>query len=412
MVLQWTKTLLLTAFVMMIMAMVDCNAFTSVVVVIPHCSQRRKAPQTLNAAASAESSIVNVASTESAVATLKTVLEREYLSFFDPMRTEYYDTKVTFDDPMTSLAGVAAYQNNVDLLASRTFLGKLLFDDAGILLHSVTGGQVNPINGSIQDIITRWTLRVTVKLLPWTPTATFTGVSIYKVTPSSTPQGVIIVGQTDYWDSVNLIKGGSYGPIDKTIAITDFLNQLRPGGFQAATAAPELPYTLLRRGNGYQVRRYPSYTGVRIKYGRRDEGFGSLGAFTKGMSPLGPALMTVQNKEASDKFMLWPLSYCQPGQDSPPPVPLAVEKSNDPQWRKCQLLTVPSTVVAVADFSDASMEPVVRKADRLLRDALARDGIDAPVVDGVQFAQYDAIFSMGKRRGEVWIVFVGLQTIL
>lgn len=342
--------------------------------------------------------------TEASVATLKKVLEREYVSFFDPMRTEYYSKDVTFDDPMTNLRGVAAYQTNVDMLASRTPLGKFLFENASINLHSVTGGEVNA-DGSIQDIMTRWTLRVTAKVLPWTPTARFSGVSIYKVqSVPTTPEGVTIVGQTDYWDSVNLQKNGTYGPVDKAIAVGDFLNQLKPGGFQAATAAPELPYTLLRRGNGYEVRRYPSYSAVRIKYGRRDEGFGSLGAFTKGMSPLGPAIMTVQNREASDKLMLWPLSYCRPGQEAPEPVQLAIEKSrDDPQWRKCELLVIPSTVVAVAEFSDASMEPVVRKADRLLRDALERDGITAPPVDGVKFAQYDAIFSMGKRRGEVWI---------
>jgi hypothetical protein len=51
---------------------------------------------------------------------------------------------------------------------------------------------------------------------------------------------------------------------------------------------------------------------------------------------------------------------------------------------------------------DASMEPVVRKADKELRELLARDGL-APAGDALQFAQYDAIFSMGRRRGEVWI---------
>jgi hypothetical protein len=111
----------------------------------------------------------------------------------------------------------------------------------------------------------------------------------------------------------------------------DFLGQLKPGGFVATSAAPELPYQLLRRGNGYEVRRYPSFSAVRIKYDRRDEGFGTLGAFTKGksyriytqnarpivpyvythiqrrtvgMNPLSPAIMQVQN--SSDKFMLWP----------------------------------------------------------------------------------------------------------
>jgi hypothetical protein len=36
---------------------------------------------------------------------------------------------------------------------------------------------------------------------------------------------------------------------------------------------------------------------------------------------------------------------------------------------------------------------------------LQRDGLDASLEseDRVQFAQYDAIFSLGKRCGEVWI---------
>ena len=64
---------------------------------------------------------------KSSVADLKKVLEREYISFFDPMEREYYSPTVSFDDPMTSLAGVDAYQNNVDMLASRTLMGKFLF---------------------------------------------------------------------------------------------------------------------------------------------------------------------------------------------------------------------------------------------------------------------------------------------
>jgi hypothetical protein len=51
------------------------------------------------------------------------------------------------------------------------------------------------------------------------------------------------------------------------------------------------------------------------------------------------------------------------------------------------------------------MEPVVRKADRELRELLERDGLvsSRDSEELVRFAQYDAIFSMGKRRGEVWI---------
>merc|ERR1712087_345249 len=70
--------------------------------------------------------------------------------------------------------------------------------------------------------------------------------------------------------------------------------------------------------------------------------------------------------------------------------------------------TLESQVMAVGYFADASMEPVVRMADRKLRECLERDGLVPESTgdgseDGVMFAQYDAIFSMGKRRGEVWI---------
>ena len=75
------------------------------------------------------------------------------------------------------------------------------------------------------------------------------------------------------------------------------------------------------------------------------------------------------------------------------------------QAKGCELETMPSQVIAVGSFSDASMEPVVRKADRLLREALQRDGLKPqPGSESrVTFAQYDAVYSMGKRRGEVWV---------
>ena len=223
------------------------------------------------------------------VSGLKRVLEREYASFFDPMRREYYAPDVTFLDPMTTLAGVDAYQGNVDMLASRTLLGKVLFEDAGIVLHGVEGGEISEDGSEVSDLLTRWTLRLTAKVIPWRPTARFTGVSIYRVEADpSSEVGVQIMGQTDYWDSVNIKpgSGGDYGPVDKGRAISDFLDQLRPGGMVAVSAAPELPYQLLRRGDGYEVRSYPAYSGVRIPYTRRDEGFGSLGAFTSGEAPI------------------------------------------------------------------------------------------------------------------------------
>lgn len=334
---------------------------------------------------------------------LKKVLEREYVSFFSPMERSYYSGTVSFDDPMTSLSGVDSYQNNVDMLASRTLFGKFLFQDAGIVLHSVTGGEVKE-DGSISNIITRWTLRVAVKVLPWQPTARFTGISVYEVSPGGA-EGVVVKHQTDYWDSINIQKGGNYEKVDKAIAIQDFLDQLKPNNGAAAAAGMELPYQLLRRGKDYEVRRYPTFTAATIPYDRRDEGYDVLATITKGVVPLAPALMEVPNDD-SKKTMSWPLAYAAPGQLSPPKVPQSVlDKSMEPVWSDCEISTSPSKVVAVGSFSDASVAPIVRKADAKLRGALLRDGISIPERSkaSVKFAQYDAIFSLGKRRGEVWI---------
>jgi hypothetical protein len=219
--------------------------------------------------------------TEQAVGKLKKVLEREYVSFFNPMKREYYAKDVSFDDPMASLSGVDAYQNNVDMLSSRTLLGNLLFRDASIALHSVTGGEVSPTDGVISNIITRWTLRFCFKALPWAPTARFSGISLYEVSKGGS-EGVLVNRQTDYWDSINIGSGGEYGKVGKGVAISDFLNQLKPDNGNAAAAGPEVPYQLLRRGNGYEIRRYPSYTVATIPYDRRDEGYDVLATITKG----------------------------------------------------------------------------------------------------------------------------------
>jgi hypothetical protein len=352
------------------------------------------------------------------VSKLKRVLEQEYISFFNPMIDSWYAQDVTFNDPMTSLSGVDSYRNNVDMLAGRTLMGRILFDGAGINLHSVTGGEVvEDSNGKekIEDIITRWTLKVTAKVLPWKPQAVFSGVSVYKVQPGGS-QGITIVGQTDYWDSINIKPNTSslsplqqYEKVPTSVAINDFLSQLKPDGFLAPAAAPELPYLLLRRGDGYEVRKYPGFVGIETPYQRRDYGFGSLGAFAKGMNPLAPSLMKVWNddNDAKDKTMMWPLEFARPGEgsDAPSPPALAVEKAGDGQWKKVTIATRSESVIAIRTFEDAAMGPVVRNCDRELRELLKRDGlVPRNESDGyVVFAQYDAVHSMGKRRSEVWV---------
>ena len=93
---------------------------------------------------------------------------------------------------------------------------------------------------------------------------------------------------------------------------------------------------------------------MKLPYNRRDEGFGSLGAFTKGMSPLSPALMDVQKDDISDKYMMWPLTFMKPGDEEGKGLDVpedALEKAGQGQWRTLKVVNVPSKVVAIREFS-------------------------------------------------------------
>ncbi len=126
----------------------------------------------------------------------------------------------------------------------------------------------------------------------------------------------------------------------------------------------------------------------------------------EGANPLAPSLQQVPNRDGDEKTMSWPLTFAPPGEISPTPVKKVVlDKVKEPIWSVCEIETIPSRVVAVGTYADASVAPIVRRADKELRDACKRDGIKvAPqTANFVKFAQYDAIYSLGKRRGEVWI---------
>ena len=68
-------------------------------------------PQT-NLLSAVEAPASNAASELSARASrLKKVLEKEYITFFDPMVDSWYAPGVSFRDPMTSLSGVDSCEN-------------------------------------------------------------------------------------------------------------------------------------------------------------------------------------------------------------------------------------------------------------------------------------------------------------
>jgi len=127
------------------------------------------------------------------------------------------------------------------------------------------------------------------------------------------------------------------------------------------------------------------------------------------MNPMAPAIVSVGPDE---KTMMWPLSYALPGQDAPPPVDAAAKAADSSS--SFRIVTVPERVVAVQRFSGSIVEPVVRRVDGELRESLQRDGLvvaaatshdddEDAAVRLLEFAQYDAVHSMGQRRSEVHI---------
>jgi hypothetical protein len=343
------------------------------------------------------------------------------------MQTEYYSPAVTFEDPMTSLSGVQSYQDNVDMLASRTLMGKLFFQDARIILHQITGGDVvvdgdddgpvEPKKGDtmrkppgirIQPITTRWTLKLTVTILPWKPTATFSGISVYNLIPVDKQPMVQIIKQTDYWDAINILpmSQGQYHKVPSSLAVGHFLQQLAPRGPASQAAGQvEVPYTLLRKGNGYDVRSYPAMTVVSLPYTRREEGYDLLGSFIQKSraTSLSPLVLEVDTSQ-SLKIMSWPVSYALPN-ESEESVVSVYPLAGTSLWENVSVRRIPPSIVAIGAFQDASVEPVVRRMDQELRKALERDGLVPKDISSttLRFAQYDAVFSMGTRRGEVWI---------
>eukprot|EP01039_Chlorochromonas_danica_P008498 gene8498-9367_t len=338
-------------------------------------------------------------------------LTQEYATFFQPMQKEIYSPNVEFIDPLNSFSGIQKYQDNVDLLGGRAGLGKQLFEDASIALHNVKTIPESLI------IETRWTLQVTVKVLPWRPRARFTGISRYHLHPDNGK----IVKQVDYWDSVNLING-VYSIQDRMEGVKDFWAQVQPSP-SASLAAPELPYELLRRARYYEVRRYPEIIAAETSYRSRPEGYDRLASYCSGSNSItkkveffAPTLMKIMDTVGSSdgssdgrvKVMSWPLRYLLPGQDQP----FLIDSLPEPSIPGVNIVRHPSKVVAVLKFERPATEPSVKQATEELTIALQRDGLLETTLASSNgdrtnrsliVGQFDALFSLNKRRNEVWI---------
>jgi hypothetical protein len=121
------------------------------------------------------------------------------------------------------------------------------------------------------------------------------------------------------------------------------------------------------------------------------------------VSYFSPTLMKIIDRNgARDKFMSWPLQYAAPGKtlDSLPALPI-------PTIPSLEIQEVPAKVFAITRFEVAATEPVVRGFTAQLLDDLRRDGLIATSAalssQELIVGQYDALFSLNKRRNEVWV---------
>jgi len=323
---------------------------------------------------------------------LKACLIREYTSFFQPFERNYYKSDVQFIDPLNTITGVQKYQDNVDLLGGRTLLGKLLFSEASINLYSIE-------DPAPLELLTRWSLKVCFKILPWKPVARFTGISKYILDSDAK-----VVQQNDYWDSANL-SAGEYKQVDFVTAAKVFIGQLSPEQTASNAMGAELPYELLRRGRNYEVRRYPSYQACFTTYETRPEGYDRLGSYTGGenaarerLKPLTPSLLSI-SKDGKSKTMEWPLRFLMPAENT-----FGGQVLPQPGSERIQLKDVKSKVFAVYTFSSPTTEQYVKYWNSELEQAIMKDNLVSENQANDYFlAQYDAIFSLQKRRNEVWI---------
>ena len=95
----------------------------------PHGQHARARPATLSEVVATAPDTAFAAKKAALIAGLK----REYSSFFSPMEMELYDPDVSFNDPLVSFTGTSAFKANVDMLSGGSAIGKLLFDDCGLV---------------------------------------------------------------------------------------------------------------------------------------------------------------------------------------------------------------------------------------------------------------------------------------
>jgi len=214
-------------------------------------------------------------------AALKKRMAEEYKSFFRPFRGESYGSDMTFRDPLISTKGKDTYQWMIEMLAGSNFVGSQLFSDGFLDLHAI-----EEVPEDEYKMRTRWTAGLKFKMVPWTPTIYFTGISEYTLDANAQ-----VLGQRDYWDTVNLVDDGRYATEPIFSGYGDMAEQMTPPFMRKGAEPPMVSsgeWTLLRRAHKYRV--YRARDGTVFALGHPDAASADVGEISRalrkhGLSP-------------------------------------------------------------------------------------------------------------------------------
>lgn len=286
-------------------------------------------------------------------------LERELPGMFtsDSANYEMYSRDVLFEDPLNKFRGTKRYASNISFLKESP-----VFTNAKFYLHS---------SGTLPErnvVRTRWTLQMTVAALPWKPTVVFTGLSDYRVDPSSK----MVVGHFDYWDSLS--SSGFFSPP----AVVDLVSQCTPGSVLPFESLPS--FVLLRRTQRLQVWKFDSdVTLIPVSNFRMNDGVESKTIFQPVLESTGTTA-TLDNSDYENRN---------------------VSQQNAKRISRC---------VAVARVSgDTPSHREVQSVARTLRSAITDAPFTEATDDSWLWVRTIPKVGSGKRFNFVWIELSGVN---
>eukprot|EP00898_Chlorokybus_atmophyticus_P007464 jgi/Chlat1/7719/Chrsp66S07197 len=282
-----------------------------------------------------------------------------------------YDKKVAFVDPITKYDTADGYLFNIQML-------RFVFTPK-FYLHDVKQ------TGDL-EITTRWTMQMIFRLLPWQPQLTFTGVSIMGINPETG----LFNKHIDKWDSIGNNEYLSWEGVREV---------LRQCSFKGTVPKLDAPsYLPLKRLHNYEVRRYEPFIVAEVDMSTGDDAsrkaFNQLAGYIFGLNDQGEKMsMTVPVLTSVSSSNSNIMSFVVP--KGGPVDSLPVPKDSSVRVREED-----GGFFATRTFGGVASDADARREESLLREALAKDGLQA--VGPTLLARYNAPYTPGfLRRNEV-----------